>query len=73
MKRHARWGIVMIVGLLAAGAGGHAAIWDLRAFDRHIAGNLEYEMARLREELGDAIQTDALRAWKEDVLARDVR
>jgi hypothetical protein len=56
--------------LVAAGFDGSLCVWDLEYYDRHIAGNLEYQIGRFREELGDGIQTEPLRVWAEDVLRR---
>jgi len=56
--------------LVAAGFDGSLCVWDLEYYDRHIAGNLEYQIERLREDLGDRIQAEPLRAWTEDVLRR---
>lgn len=56
--------------LVAAGFDGSLCVWDLEYYDRHIAGNLEYQMERLGDELGDTIQTEHLRAWAKDVLNR---
>ncbi len=56
--------------LVASGFDGSLCVWDLEYYDRHIAGNLEYQMERLGDELGDSIQTDHLRAWAKEVLNR---
>jgi len=56
--------------LVASGFDGSLCIWDLEYYDRHIAGNLEYQIDLLRDELGDAVQTEHLRAWAKDVLRR---
>ena len=56
--------------LVAAGYDGSLCVWDLEYYDRHIAGNLEYQIARLRDELGDGIQTELLRSWAEEVRRR---
>jgi len=56
--------------LVAAGFDGSLCIWDLEYYDRHIAGNLEYQIARLGDELGDSIQTEPLRAWAKEVVRR---
>ncbi len=56
--------------LVASGFDGSLRVWDLEYYDRHIAGNLEYQIGRFREELGASIQTEQLRAWAEDVLRR---
>ncbi len=37
--------------LLAAGANGTAALWDLTYYDRHIAGNLEYQRRRFARDV----------------------
>ncbi|MFH1747894.1 MAG: serine/threonine-protein kinase [Planctomycetota bacterium] len=56
--------------LVAAGFDGSLCVWDLEYYDRHIAGNLEYQIGRFNEELGDSIQAEQLRAWAERVLRR---
>jgi len=56
--------------LVAAGFDGSMCVWDLEYYDRHIAGNLEYQIDRFRVELGGRIQTESLRAWAEDVRCR---
>ncbi len=56
--------------LVASGFDGSLCVWDLEYYARHIAGNLEYQMERLRDELGDRIQTEHLRAWAKEVRAR---
>jgi WD40 repeat protein len=42
--------------LVAAGYSGSPCVWDLEYYDRHIAGNLEYQIGRFCEELGESIQ-----------------
>lgn len=56
--------------LVAAGFDGSLCVWDLEYYDRHIAGNLEYQIDRFRDELGGRIQTESLRAWAENVRRR---
>ena len=56
--------------LVSAGFDGSLCVWDLEYYDRHIAGNLEYQIARHRDELGDSIQVEPLRAWAKEVLRR---
>jgi len=57
--------------LVAAEHGeGQLHVWDLEYYDRHIAGNLEHQIARHRDELNNSLQTEPLRAWAEDVLRR---
>lgn len=45
-------------------------VWDLEYYDRHIAGNLEHQIAFFRDELGEQMQAEALRAWAADVRRR---
>ena len=56
--------------LLVAGADGHVVVWSPGHYDRHIVGNLDHQIARLREELGDRVDHEALEAIREDVLSR---
>lgn len=56
--------------LVAAGFDGSLCVWDLEYYDRHIAGNLEYHIDRLSDELGDSIRANSVRAWADDVLQR---
>ena len=57
--------------LVATGQGDEPIrVWDLEYYDRHIAGNLEHQIAFYRDELGDQMQADALRAWAAEVLRR---
>jgi len=56
--------------LVAAGFDGSLCVWDLEYYDHHIAGNLEHQIGRFHDELGDRAQTEYLRAWAEDVLRR---
>ncbi|MBN1361093.1 MAG: protein kinase [Sedimentisphaerales bacterium] len=57
--------------LVAAGHGeAPVHVWDIEYYDRHIAGNLEYQIARHSDELNNSMQTEQLRAWAEDVLRR---
>ena len=55
---------------LVVGGHGGATIWDLAYFDRHVAGNLPYQLKRFEAELEGEIDGEALRAWARDVLAR---
>jgi WD40 repeat protein len=56
---------------IAAGAArGEAVIWDTAYFDRHIAGNAEYQLTRLLPALGEAARPDKVRAWAAAVQAR---
>jgi WD40 repeat protein len=56
--------------LVAAGFDGSLCVWDLEYHDRHIAGNLDYQIRRLRGGLDDRIQAGSLRAWAKNVLRR---
>ncbi len=56
--------------LVASGFDGSLCAWDFEYYDRHIAGNLEYQLEQLREELGSDIRTDDLRAWAAEVRNR---
>jgi WD40 repeat protein len=56
--------------LVATGGDGSLCVWDLEYFERHMAGNFKRQMHLLHPELGDAIQTDRLNAWAEDVAHR---
>lgn len=51
--------------LLVAGHRGQIAIFDLRHFDQHIAGNLRYQLGRLRPELRERVDEARLEAWLE--------
>ncbi|UCG16916.1 MAG: serine/threonine protein kinase [Phycisphaerales bacterium] len=57
--------------LVAAGHGETPLhVWDIEYYDRHIAGNLEHQIARHHDELNRSMQTEQLRAWAENVLRR---
>ncbi len=57
--------------LIATGGGDRQVhIWDLEYYERHMAGNLRSNIDLLSSELGDAIQTDELMAWADEVLRR---
>lgn len=56
--------------LVAAGSDGALYVWDLEYFERHMAGNLHYQMDLLRPELGDAIQEEYLTTWADGVMSR---
>ena len=57
--------------LVAAGEDdGLVYVWDLEYYQRHMAGNLRFYMELLRPELGDAIQSDYLTTWADDVMRR---
>jgi WD40 repeat protein/tRNA A-37 threonylcarbamoyl transferase component Bud32 len=57
--------------LIAAGQGDQPIrVWDLEYFDRHIAGNLEHQIALCRDALGDQIEAAALRDWAAEVRRR---
>jgi WD40 repeat protein len=56
--------------LVATGSDGSLCLWDLEYFERHMAGNLRYQMDLLRDELGNAIQSEYLTAWADEVMRR---
>jgi WD40 repeat protein len=57
--------------LVAAGHGETPIhVWDLEYYNRHIAGNLEHQIARYRDERDISVQAEQLRAWAKDVLRR---
>jgi WD40 repeat protein len=57
--------------LVAAGGGdGRLFAWDLEYYERHMAGNVYFHLELLRPELGDAVQTEYLNEWADDVLRR---
>jgi WD40 repeat protein/serine/threonine protein kinase len=55
---------------LVVGGFNGLTVWDLTYFDRHVAGNLPYQLARFRSELGNEIDEAALKAWADEVFAR---
>jgi WD40 repeat protein len=42
---------------------GRIEVWDLGAFDHHIAGNVEQFLAKLGPELGDKVDAERVRTW----------
>jgi hypothetical protein len=56
--------------LVAAGADGAVCVWDLEYFERHIAGNVNRQMALFRQDLGDTIQAEHLTAWAAEMTSR---
>lgn len=56
--------------IAAGSAQGEAVIWDAAYFDRHIAGNAEYQLTRLLPDLGEAAKPDKVRARAAGVLSR---
>ena len=54
--------------LVASGSGSDVLIWDLSHFERHMAGNLRYQIEQFEEELGDTIPKTRLLDWAENVL-----
>jgi WD40 repeat protein len=56
--------------LVAAGAGADVLVWDLAHFERHMAGNLQYQMGQFTPELGGEIPKQQLLDWAAEVLAR---
>ncbi len=55
--------------LVTSGSGSDVLVWDLSHFDRHIAGNLHYQIEQFDEELGDTISKSKLLDWAEAVRA----
>jgi eukaryotic-like serine/threonine-protein kinase len=55
----------------AASSTGSAIRWDLGHFERHIAGQVEYQINRNAGALGDSMQTDEIRRWVAEVRVRD--
>jgi WD40 repeat protein len=55
--------------LLVSGDAG-AALWDLTYFDRHVAGNVAYQLERLDGAPGGDVARGAVEAWAAEVLAR---
>jgi WD40 repeat protein len=56
--------------LIATGRDGSLCVWDFQYYERHMAGNLLYQLALLRPELGEAIRADHLIAWAQEVQRR---
>lgn len=56
--------------LYSCGADGMLGVWDLRYYDKHIAGNLEYQLMRLGDSRTDSPAISGLRAWAAETLAR---
>ena len=57
--------------VLLSGRGGFVAIWDLTYFDRHVAGNLRYQLDRFAPEgLPTASDRGEFEAWAARVLDR---
>jgi WD40 repeat protein len=57
--------------LVAAGHGETPVhVWDLEYYYRHIAGNLEHQIACYRDESDNGAPLEQLRAWAADVLRR---
>ena len=55
--------------LVVAGQGG-ATVWDLTYFDRHVAGNLSFQLERLGSSSGIEADPTGLRSWADEVLDR---
>jgi len=55
--------------LIASGSTPEIAVYDLRAFDRHIAGQLELQIARRADRI-DPTRAASLRNWAAEVLVR---
>jgi WD40 repeat protein len=58
------------LSVLVSGMHPEVHLIDLQHFDRHVAGSLPYQAARLRGESGGAALPGALDAWVDGVLAR---
>ena len=56
--------------LASCGPGSQAVVWDLTYFDRHIAGNVAFQVERLKGELGSELDTKTIHAWAEETLSR---
>jgi hypothetical protein len=56
--------------LISASDDGSAAIWDLAYYDRHIAGNLEYQLLISPPAGRTEAATDAVRNWGAHVQSR---
>ncbi len=56
--------------LVAAGASSDVLVWDLSYWERHMAGNLRFELERFRAELGSSLDEPRLLGWADEVLAR---
>jgi WD40 repeat protein len=54
--------------MASSGSNGEAMVWDLRYFDRHIAGNAEYQLRALGADAPDPAR---LRAWATEVERRE--
>lgn len=59
--------------LAVAMASGGFGVWDLSYYDRHIAGNLEYQITRLPGEERVAKDFDAFRSWASRALSGEDR
>jgi len=56
--------------LFSCGADGMLGVWDLRYYDRHIAGNLEFQLTRFGDIQIDPRAMANLRAWAAETLTR---
>ena len=56
--------------LASGSADGSVGLWDLTYYDRHIAGNLEYQIERLPAEERNGATIEHVRRWASRVLAR---
>ena len=54
----------------AGGDDGRLLAWDLEYYERHMAGHVRFHMDLLGPELGDAIQSEYLNEWADEVLRR---
>ena len=58
-------------GLIAAGRSGKVWTCDLEYFDRHIAGNVRYQLRRQRDRLPGWAEESGVLRWADDLLRRD--
>lgn len=58
-------------GLIAAGRSGKVWTCDLEYFDRHIAGNVRYQLRRQRDRLPGSPDESGVLRWADDLLRRD--
>jgi len=56
--------------IIAAGLDNDVLIWDLSHFEKHIAGNLHFQLKKFAPELDDSVDRSRLINWAEEVLSR---
>lgn len=56
--------------LVVAGASSDVLVWDLSYWERHMAGNLRFELERFRGELSGSLDEPLLLGWADEVLAQ---